>query len=301
MASQGAIPSTTPNPALVSALRRLLRPLIRLLISHQITFPWLSSFIKSIYVEVAVSDFKIDGKLPNHSRVTLLTGVHRKDVRRFREELSENSTVVPRSVHIGSQLVAKWCGDLDYVNDSGHPRALPRLKRKDGGPSFEGLVASVSKDFRARAVLDEWLRLGIVELVDKDCVQLRTEAFVPREGFEEKVYYLGKNLESHMEACVNNIENDTSPMMERSVYYDQLSQEDIRELEELARHGAMETLHKVNRLALKLRKKTERKDIAKTGIMNYGFYFYHKFPVRRADADQDGDKGSSDNAQRTEA
>ncbi len=279
MASKGNIPSVEPHPALVKALRRLLRPLIKLLISRQITFPWFSGFLKSIYVEVALDDFQINGVPPNDSRVTFLTGVHRKDVRRLREGRSEGVDQAPKSVHLGGLLVSKWCSDPDYLNDSGHPMALSRLARKDGGPSFESLVSSVSKDFRARAVLDEWLRMGIVELVDDDCVQLKTEAFVPREGLEEKLYYLGQNVEAHLAACVHNIEGVGSPMMERCVYYDGLTEENIRELEDVAKRGAMETIQVVNRMALKLRNENRQRDeVAKTGKINYGFYLHHVFP-----------------------
>lgn len=49
----------------------------------------------------------------------------------------------------------------------------------------------MSKDIRARSVLDEWLRLGIAHLDDQDRVRLNAEAFVPARGFEEKAFYFG--------------------------------------------------------------------------------------------------------------
>ena len=266
-------PEDTPS-ALVRALRSLLRPLIRLLIAHQITHPWFSNFIKSIYVDVAMSEFQVDDKIPNDSRVTFLTGVHRKDVRRIRLEKNADNNPIPKSIHLGGLIVSRWCADPDYLNDSGYPIPLPRLTQKDGSPSFESLVASISKDIRARAVLDEWQRLGMISVSDKDFVQLHTEAFIPEKGFEEKAYYFGQNLESHIAACVHNMEGEKPAMMERSVYYDGLSAQDIEELEQTAKQIAMEGLQTVNRLAVRLRKKTAKKP-TKTGKMNFGVYFYH--------------------------
>src|SRR5690606_30106121 len=45
--------SGQPPAVLVSAIRKLLRPLVRLMLSHQITYPYLVSMLKSIYVEIA--------------------------------------------------------------------------------------------------------------------------------------------------------------------------------------------------------------------------------------------------------
>ena len=85
---EGAVPPPlAPRPAVVSALRRLLRPIVRLLLNNGITFPYLSDLLKLIYVETAEKEFGLDVRPLTDSRVTLLTGVHRKDVRRLRHEV----------------------------------------------------------------------------------------------------------------------------------------------------------------------------------------------------------------------
>ena len=45
-------PPSAPAPALVRALRHLLQPLVRLLLRHQVTFPYLSNLLKGVYVEM---------------------------------------------------------------------------------------------------------------------------------------------------------------------------------------------------------------------------------------------------------
>ncbi|MBV5344757.1 MAG: hypothetical protein JZU63_04105, partial [Rhodoferax sp.] len=82
---------------------------------------------------------------------------------------------------------------------------MPRQGNLLGEASFDRLVASESTDIRARAVLDEWLRLGIVELDADDNVRLISDAFVPKKGFEEKAYFLGRNLHDHIAASVHNL------------------------------------------------------------------------------------------------
>ena len=72
--------------ALVKAVVMLCRPLIRLLIEKGITFPLFRELMKELYVEVADKEFSLDDKKPSDSRVFVLTGVHRKDIKRIRQQ-----------------------------------------------------------------------------------------------------------------------------------------------------------------------------------------------------------------------
>ncbi|MEJ2346701.1 MAG: SDR family NAD(P)-dependent oxidoreductase, partial [Gammaproteobacteria bacterium] len=117
--SQGA---GAPTPSLVTALRRVLRPLIRLLLASGVTYPFLANLLKSVYVEVAERDFRIQGKRQSDSRINLLTGVHRKDVKRLRGEGYGDYTA-PGNVSLGAQLVARWTGVAEYQEEAGRASA----------------------------------------------------------------------------------------------------------------------------------------------------------------------------------
>jgi Family of unknown function (DUF6502) len=267
--------NTTPVSApasLVRALRHLLRPLVRLLVARGVTYTMLADVLKEIYVDVAERDFGLDGKRPTDSRVSLLTGVHRKDVRRLREAAPAKEDM-PDSVALGAQLVAAWTTRRDFLDAKGRPRALPRLASQGGTRSFESLVESVSKDIRPRSVLDEWLRLGVVELDDKDRVVLRTAAFVPRRGSDELAFYLGHNVHDHIAAATHNLLGEGAPFMERSVHYDELGERSIAELAELAGRAGMDALNQVNRKAMACEAR-DREDAAPRRRMTFGVYFY---------------------------
>jgi hypothetical protein len=258
-----------PAPALVRALHRLLRPLVRLLLQQQITYPYLADLLKHVYVELANEEFALAEKRQTTSRVSLLTGIHRKDVKRLRETPSGADTA-PAVVSLGAQLVARWTGVDAYTDATGHPRPLPRA---GAAPSFESLVASVSKDIRARAVLDEWLRLGVASLDAENRVRLEVEAFVPERGFDEKAFYFGRNLQDHVAAAAHNLSGGHPPFLERSVYYDQLSAESVRELRELAERSGMEALQLVNRRALTLQTRDAAREDARQRV-NFGIYCF---------------------------
>ena len=267
-----AQPLGTAPVALVAALRRLLRPLVRLLLSHQVQFPQLAGLLKMIYVEVAADEFRIDGLPPTDSRVTLLTGVHRKEAKRLREMVPE-AECAPPAVTLGAQLVARWIGSTDFRDASGAPLPLPRSSTKSTAPSFDQLVASVSKDIRSRSVLDEWLQLGVVHLDAENRVCLIVDAFVPEKGFDEKAFYFGRNLTDHMATAARNLKGEDAPMLERAVYYGGLTDDSICELQTLSDELGMKALRAVNERALQLKQRDADRPHA-SRRMTLGVYFY---------------------------
>jgi len=266
---------TTP-PALIAALRHLLYPLVRLLVARGTTFPMLAELLKEIYVDVATNEFRIEARKddgPSDSRVSLLTGVHRKDVRRLRGASPGEAERMPESVALGAQLVAAWTGRRPFRDARGRPRPLPRLASQGGTASFEGLVASVSTDIRARPVLDEWIRLGVVELDAEDRVVLRSGAFVPARGFEEKAFYLGHNLHDHLAAAAHNVLGEGPPFLERVVHYDELSPAAAEALAALAEKEGMSALQTVNKKAMAL-EASERGSARPRQRISFGVYFF---------------------------
>jgi len=258
-----------PPPALMGAITRLLRPLLKVFIAQGITLPVLTRLLKELYIEVAEASFPMPGRAQTDSRINLLTGVHRKDVRALRgrpREENQPSPVVSRN----AQMISIWAGAPDYLDGRGRPRALPRTGER---PSFESLVETISKDIRPRVVLDEWLRLGLIHVDDKGFIHLNSAAFVPREDFDDLAYYFGRNLRDHIAASGHNLLGDTPPMLERAVYYEKLTPQSIAELAAYTRKLAMQTLVAVNKKAFEL----ARRDKGAPGAsqrMTFGAYFF---------------------------
>ncbi|KQT46495.1 hypothetical protein ASG52_12230 [Methylobacterium sp. Leaf456] len=243
--SETSDPAPSPDgAALHGPVARLLRPLVRLLVKRGITFPALTNLLRELYVNVAEYDFALPGKEQTDSRVSLLTGIHRKEVRRLRgagAPVSRVSATVSRT----SRIVARWLAAPDFTDGGGHPLPLPRTAEA-GAPSFETLVAGVTKDVRPRAVLDEWLDRGVAVLDAEGRVQLLESAYLPRGGSEPQLHYFGRNLHDHLAAAVENISGPAPRFFERAVHYDGLSQNLAGRLEERARVIAMDALKQAN-------------------------------------------------------
>lgn len=259
-----------PSPSLLAAVRVLLRPLVRLLMARGVTCPMLASLLKEVYVEVAERDFAADGP-PSDSRVTLLTGIHRKDVRRLRSQAPAAAEEIPASVALGAQIVAAWTSR--FRDAKGRPRPLARLQSQGGAESFEALVASVSTDIRARAVLDAWVRLGVAVLDGDDRVVLRNAAFVPSRGFAEKAFYFGHNVGDHLAAAAHNVLGGKPPFLERSVHYDSLDAASVAKLAAAAEDAGMQALRSVNKEAMQAEARDAKTEAPKQRI-TFGVYFF---------------------------
>jgi len=148
-------------------LRYLLRRLVRISIGSGITYQAFCKVLRSVYYEVGQEFEPVKGKPNSDSRISLLTGLPRREVRALRESPSEALAPAPS---IERLVMDAWSSKLDFIDEQGQKLPLPRTARQGGARSFERLVEGISKDIRARALLDEWLRQGHVVLDDNDRV-----------------------------------------------------------------------------------------------------------------------------------
>ncbi len=257
-------------PKIMAAVSYVLRPLVRMMLSHGISFQMFSDLVRSTYVKVAETEFKLDSKSQTDSRISLLTGIHRREVNRLRNERPSEMSLSQRA-SMSALLFTIWSGHPEYLDEEGMPIPLARLSSQDGKHSFESLVQSISKDFRARVVLDEWLRQGIVTLDGNDMVHLRDDAFTSPQDLQEKIYYFGQNIHDHLAATVHNMAGDAPPFLERCVFYDKLSPESVQELADYSRTVGMRALQSINKRAAELQKRDQgRSDAAYR--TNFGVY-----------------------------
>jgi len=270
-----------PSSALLASLARILRPLVRLLIARGITLPAAVEMLKEAYVKVAITEFRLGDQPPPDTRVSLLTGVHRKDVRRLRDEAREPRDM--SALNVLSEVVTRWATDRRYRGRDGKPRVLPRSSTSRSPVSFASLAYSISSDLKPRPILDELVRLGMVTVDESENVTLNVGAFVPPKDAEERAFFLGENVGDHLAAGVHNLSGGDPPFLDQAVYSDDLSPESVNALLHLSREQWSEVLRVVVRRTAEL----EAKDLAAgraTHRINVGMYFYSE---PRADTPED--------------
>jgi len=90
---------TVPQSPVFAAIRHMLRPLVRLLLLHGISFTIFCELVKTAYVKVADAEFRLDAKPQTDSRISLLTGIHRREVNRLRKRNGDRDQPAPACIH----------------------------------------------------------------------------------------------------------------------------------------------------------------------------------------------------------
>jgi hypothetical protein len=266
-----------PQAALLAASRRLLLPLVRLMIRSSVTLPVLTEMLRRLFVEVAVTDILTQPKARTDSRISLLTGIHRKEIRRHRI-MPPDRWIIPDVVTISSQIIARWRGSAPFADEAGQPRPLPHTDAAGAaGLSFDALVSSVTTDVRPLAVLENWLSLGVVRTESMDRLVLNADAFIPRPGESEQLFYFARNLHDDVAAAAANISaGEAAPFIDRSVHYDKLTAAQAHELEAFAREAAVRVLLEVNRKALTLIGSNATSDGQSLHRVNFGVFVFRE-------------------------
>lgn len=279
-----------PEPALAArAIAHVLQPLARLMIDHGLQLPSLVDLLKKALVDEAARTYGLVAKGSSDTRISLLTGVHRKDVRRLRSQFAELTTNTPM-VPLAAAVVARWISEPRFLNDDQTARALPRTPGRGtpGEPDFTTLVAEVSSDVGARAVLDELVRLGVVELRDDGCAILKTKAFVPQEGLKESFHFLAANVSEHLEAAVHNLAPDrtTARRLEQSAFSQNLTAQQAQLLHQLARTEWDKSLREFLRVATVAEEISEAADpAAPRHRVRFGVYFNETVQAQAAESE----------------
>jgi hypothetical protein len=188
-------------------------------------------------------------------------------------------------------IIARWVAAPEFTDERGAPLPLRRVGDPGGGPTYEDLVESVTRDVRPRAVLDEWLDRGIVAIDEQGRIRLEEAAFAPRAGDDRQLYYFGRNLHDHAAAAVDNILSSEPPFFERAVHYEGVSREMAEAMFVLSRRIASEALQTVNREA----QTAYPDDPGGAWRWNFGVYLYREAePPARAPEAGPPSQGASD-------
>jgi len=243
-----------------------------------VTFPQFRDLMKTLYVDVANEAFTENDMQPSDSRIFVLTGVHRKDIKRIRERANIPEQAVSSGASLNGEIVARWTSMPEYLDDKGKPKKLLRGEQ-DNQPGFDQLVSSINKDVRPKVILDEWLRLNMISIKDGYIMLSRT-AYVSNKEFNDMAYYLGHNVHDHLASCVNNILINDDPMIERSVYYASLTENSVNKLRNIANKKGNELLQHLNKQAIKLYDADKLKDDANYR-MRLGVYWFQT-PLKKS-------------------
>jgi len=237
-----------PREKLVDALRRMLRPVVRQMLHWEITYPVLDDLLRSLFVEVAESDLSLPHKRQTDSRISLVTGIHRKEVARLRGLPPLERAQVRLEETIVTRVIGRWMAGPPYADRSRRARPLPYEADGSRGPSFARLVGESGFDGPPRSVLDEMVRTGSARVAPGGLVELAREANVSVPGADGKLQLLGTDPGEVFSTIVHNIESSDAPWFHRKVVYDNVGADALPDLRENARTAGEALVREVNAL-----------------------------------------------------
>lgn len=186
-----------------SALRYMFKPLVRFCMRSAISLQEVIDQLKLVFVEVACEELSRAGIKKNPNRISLMSGVHRRDVSAILEKGDE---YCEHGISTISKVLGAWEQDPRF-SSRGKPRELEFEGAKN---SFTDLVHSVSRHLHPRSVLDELLRS---ETVSRQGSRIRLDFAVSHVGLDplRRFRFLGRNVATLVAAAEQNFTAEVAP------------------------------------------------------------------------------------------
>jgi hypothetical protein len=263
----------------------MLRPLVRILLRHGISYAEFAEIVKAVYVEIAVTDFKVEGKRGTKSRIAVITGLTRKEVSRVVESAKTNTEDSKSNLNRVARVLAGWHTDPDFLGPYGMPL---EIRYEEGGISavtFSTLVRRYSGDMSPRSMLDELIRVGAVVETEPGWLKVLRRVYEPQtlalDNFE-RVGAVVKNFIDTVDFNLQKSEPGTG-RFERIVYSPEgIKREDFPKFRHYVNERCQALLEEIDNWIARLEppeKTNEREGAVHTGI---GIYHYIE---RRDDKD----------------
>lgn len=264
---------------LSNAVIQILKPVIRVLIRNEVSHAEFSALAKQAYVDVAYKHFTLPNKKMTYSRVSVLTGLNRKEVVRLTKEDNEQTNL--GTPNRSTRVVNGWLNDPDFIDKNKDPLVL-NIK---GDNSFTTLVSRYSGDLTIGAIIDELERIGIAKRINDKQIALTQQGYIPEQGELEKIDILSICTSDLLSSAVHNLEHSKDKgRFQRQLVYENIPEKLASEFQELSTQKAADLLIDLNKW-LGDKTKTESKlnepDTQMSGLkkrVGLGIYYFETDP-----------------------
>lgn len=253
------------------ALRKVLTPLVRVMIRYGFSYGTFSEIARSVFVEQAYKQLQRENQKATASAVSAITGLSRKEVSRLSKGGDAELVETEQKRNRAAQVMSGWSNDPDFSNQ-GQPKILP-LTGESG--SFAELVRRYGSDVTASSILALLIRNGAVENGDTT-VRLLSDAYIPMGTPIERLEILGTDANELITTIAHNI--DAAPdqrVFQRKVSVDQLSADDVADFRAFSDEQSQALLETYDAwLTNRARQFTSTDDVVKNKAVSVGIYFY---------------------------
>lgn len=237
-------PTSASRAQLLHALRRVLRPVVKVLIRAGVRFDEFSELARGVYVESALRDGIDHVTKPTRARLSMATGVSRHQVDYYLENEGALPTSDPTLTNILTEVLQKWHTDPQYVGPYGIPLEL-EFEVAGGGRCIRNLVSMVDSKVSPGIVLEELISVGSVVYSGEKYFRATSRYFMmPEPMSAPQIEYFGNTLTRLTETLEFNMNpKNSSKRLERFVIADRgLPADIVPKFETYAREKAVELL-----------------------------------------------------------
>ena len=188
----------------LDAFLLVMRPIVRILLRYGIGYREFVEVAKTAYVDVASSDFGLRGRPTNISRVAVMTGLTRKEVKRLRDKIESGDSRISVKTTPLADVLHHWHAQEEFTDSSGRPLALPFSGEER---SFSSLVKKFGGDIPAGAMRTELARVGAIVESTNGELEVVDRVVVPESDHDGLIAVLVHGAY----ALLSNIENNSDP------------------------------------------------------------------------------------------
>ena len=232
---------------LIHTFRTVLRPLIRILFRAGVRFDEFVELLRGIYVEITIRNAQEEGKRITTGRISILSGVARRDIERL--IASDDWLQVPRPTDVAAlaAVLHRWHTDSTFLGPYGVPLELPFTGQ--AGRNFSELVRGSPIPIDPRSAYEQLLAARMMAKSGDTHVKVLSRTYVSPEPMSaEMLEHFGtamKNLASTLD--FNMTPSQKKKRIERSVFPDDgLPDELIEEYDSFVRERAQQLISEVD-------------------------------------------------------
>jgi len=262
--------------ALLAAFRVLMGPLVRILLRQGISYAEFSEVAKAVYVEVALKDFKVSGRRATRTRVAVMTGLTRKEVKRVIDEAVKERFELKTSFNRLGRVLVGWHTDADFTGPYGMPLELEYETGNPNEPTFSVLVKRHSGDMSPRSILDELVRVGAIRETEVGWFRVMRREYIPEaQGAHtfERTGVVVRNFVNTVEFNMTKLAPGKGRFERHVTADDGIRREDLPKFDHYLRERCQVLLEEIDNWLAGLPKPDPEKgdDVIHTGI---GIYHY---------------------------
>lgn len=212
---------------ILDAVLLVLRPIARALLRAGIGFREFDEIAKTAFVDIATKDYGLRGRPTNISRVAVMTGLTRKEVRRLRDKSAAGQgTVVLRATPMAT-ILHRWFTEREFLDESGKPA---ELKFDGPGVTFSTLVRKYGGDIPPGAMRTELKRINAVVETEKGTLKAIKRNVTSPDVHERLVTGLARILYPAALTVAHNTSAANETWLQRVVTTDSVRDEDLPRL-----------------------------------------------------------------------